>query len=103
MLGDKWVVLDTPIDFSQFMETSDADNFLNWHDDAHTKKGAFIYNKFICGSYTDNINISFSTLPAVERGFCKHNTVIRRRGVLGEHATIIYCSQRNRSRDLCCM
>ena len=44
MLGDKWVVLDTPIDFSPFIETSDADEFLFWYEDAHTNHEVFVDN-----------------------------------------------------------
>ena len=41
-------------------------NFLNWHDNAHTKHNSFVGNEYVCSSFTDNISVSFGTLFAVE-------------------------------------
>ena len=47
VLGHKWVVLDTAIDLTPFIETSDADAFPELEHDAHTKYEVFLDNECI--------------------------------------------------------
>ena len=51
-------------------------NFLNWHNNAHTKHELFVKCLCIYTNYADNISISFSTLPAAENGPYRACTVI---------------------------
>ena len=69
VLGDKWVVLDAPIDVSPFIETSDADEL------PALARRCLDKSRSVCRqlvhTYLNNFDytsISFSTLPAPEGG-----------------------------------